>query len=61
MSQKYEKLKVLLKELFQLDKPDLDFWQSDPEWFGDPFIQACVDGLQKNEVVSIEWFRGGRR
>ena len=25
MSQKYEKLKTLLKELFQLDKPDLDF------------------------------------
>ena len=25
MSQKYEKLKVLLKELFQLDQPDLDF------------------------------------
>ena len=25
MSQKYEKLKNLLKELFQLDQPDLDF------------------------------------
>ena len=25
MSQKYEKLKMLLKELFQLDQPDLDF------------------------------------
>lgn len=25
MSQKFEKLKTLLKELFQLDKPDLDF------------------------------------
>jgi adenine-specific DNA-methyltransferase len=25
MSQRYEKLKTLLKELFQLDKPDLDF------------------------------------
>ena len=25
MSQKYEKLKALLEELFQLDKPDLDF------------------------------------
>src|SRR6266481_3729292 len=25
MSQKYEKLKGLLKELFQLDQPDLDF------------------------------------
>src|SRR6266436_363179 len=25
MSQKYEKLKLLLKELFQLDQPDLDF------------------------------------
>ena len=25
MSQKYEKLKTLLKELFQLDQPDLDF------------------------------------
>ena len=25
MSKKYEKLKDLLKELFQLDKPDLDF------------------------------------
>ena len=25
MSQKYEKLKSLLKELFQLDQPDLDF------------------------------------
>jgi adenine-specific DNA-methyltransferase len=25
MNQKYEKLKVLLKELFQLDQPDLDF------------------------------------
>jgi len=25
MSQKYEKLKALLKELFQLDQPDLDF------------------------------------
>ena len=25
MSQKYEKLKTLLKELFQLDRPDLDF------------------------------------
>ena len=25
MSQKYEKLKILLKELFQLDQPDLDF------------------------------------
>src|SRR6476646_8010859 len=24
-SQKYEKLKTLLKELFQLDQPDLDF------------------------------------
>ena len=24
MSQKYEKLKTLLKELFQLDQPDLD-------------------------------------
>jgi hypothetical protein len=25
MSQKYEKLKSLLKELFQLDQPELDF------------------------------------
>ena len=25
MSQKYEKLKILLMELFQLDQPDLDF------------------------------------
>jgi hypothetical protein len=25
LSQKYEKLKTLLKELFQLDQPDLDF------------------------------------
>ena len=25
MSQKYEKLKTLLQELFQLDQPDLDF------------------------------------
>ena len=25
MSQKYEKLKTLLMELFQLDHPDLDF------------------------------------
>jgi len=25
MSQKYEKLRTLLKELFQLDQPDLDF------------------------------------
>ena len=25
MSQKYEKIKTLLKELFQLDQPDLDF------------------------------------
>ncbi len=25
MSQKFEKLKILLKELFQLDQPDLDF------------------------------------
>jgi adenine-specific DNA-methyltransferase len=25
MSQKFEKLKTLLMELFQLDKPDLDF------------------------------------
>ena len=25
MTQKYEKLKTLLKELFQLDQPDLDF------------------------------------
>ena len=25
MSQKFEKLKNLLKELFQLDQPDLDF------------------------------------
>ena len=25
MSQKYERLKTLLKELFQLDQPDLDF------------------------------------
>jgi len=25
MSQKYEKLKALLKELFQLDQPDLGF------------------------------------
>jgi adenine-specific DNA-methyltransferase len=25
MSQKYDKLKTLLKELFQLDQPDLDF------------------------------------
>ena len=25
MSQKYEKLNTLLKELFQLDQPDLDF------------------------------------
>ena len=25
MSQKYDKLKNLLKELFQLDQPDLDF------------------------------------
>src|SRR2546428_14105131 len=25
MSQEYEKLKTLLKELFQLDQPDLDF------------------------------------
>ena len=25
MSQKYDKLKALLKELFQLDQPDLDF------------------------------------
>ena len=25
MNQKYEKLKSLLKELFQLDQPDLDF------------------------------------
>ena len=25
MSQKHEKLKNLLKELFQLDQPDLDF------------------------------------
>src|SRR3954451_15395184 len=25
MSQKYEKLKSILKELFQLDQPDLDF------------------------------------
>ena len=25
MGQKYEKLKTMLKELFQLDQPDLDF------------------------------------
>jgi adenine-specific DNA-methyltransferase len=25
MSQRYEKLKTLLQELFQLDQPDLDF------------------------------------
>ena len=25
MSQKHEKLRTLLKELFQLDQPDLDF------------------------------------
>jgi len=25
MSQKFEKLKTLLKELFQLDQPELDF------------------------------------
>ena len=25
MSQKFERLKTLLKELFQLDQPDLDF------------------------------------
>jgi adenine-specific DNA-methyltransferase len=25
MTQKFEKLKTLLKELFQLDQPDLDF------------------------------------
>ncbi len=25
MSQRYEKLRALLKELFQLDQPDLDF------------------------------------
>jgi adenine-specific DNA-methyltransferase len=25
MNQKFEKLKTLLKELFQLDQPDLDF------------------------------------
>jgi adenine-specific DNA-methyltransferase len=25
MSEKYEKLKTLLEELFQLDQPDLDF------------------------------------
>ena len=25
MNQKYDKLKTLLKELFQLDQPDLDF------------------------------------
>src|SRR3954470_18378829 len=25
MSEKYERLKTLLKELFQLDRPDLDF------------------------------------
>ena len=25
MSQKYQKLKTLLQELFQLDQPDLDF------------------------------------
>ncbi len=25
MSKKYEKLRALLKELFQLDQPDLDF------------------------------------
>lgn len=25
MSQKFDKLKTLLKELFQLDQPDLDF------------------------------------
>lgn len=25
MSQRYDKLKTLLKELFQLDQPDLDF------------------------------------
>ena len=25
MSQKHEKLKTLLRELFQLDQPDLDF------------------------------------
>jgi adenine-specific DNA-methyltransferase len=25
MTQKYEKLKTLLKELFPLDQPDLDF------------------------------------
>jgi len=37
----------------------LAYWKTDPGWFGeDPVIQACVDGLTKAEVRSIEWFQG---
>ena len=44
MSQKFVKLKTLLKELFQLDQPDLDFgFYPDPNQWQKPEIR---DGWQ---------------
>lgn len=66
MSKKYEKLKDLLKELFQLDKPDLDFGlyrvmhakSDEVSQFLDedllPQVQAAFDQYKNADKVQIE-------
>jgi adenine-specific DNA-methyltransferase len=66
MSQKFEKLKTLLKELFQLDKPDLDFGiyrvlharAAEVSQFLDrdllPQVQAAFAGYRSADKVALE-------
>ncbi|MFH0999035.1 MAG: DNA methyltransferase [Pseudomonadota bacterium] len=66
MNQKYEKLKVLLKELFQLDQPDLDFGiyrimhakSAEVTQFLDkdllPQVQAAFDKYAVDDKAEIE-------
>ncbi len=66
MSQKFEKLKTLLKELFQLDKPDLDFGiyrilharAAEVSQFLDrdllPQVQAAFAGYRTADKVALE-------
>ena len=69
MSQKYEKLKTLLRELFQLDQPDLDFGlyrimhakSAEISQFLDedllPQVRHCISALHEDRQTRRSWRR----
>ena len=38
---------------------DVEYWTKDPEWFGQPWFQTCIDGLQVEWVVDVETYKTG--